>query len=288
MNKPEILIIGGTGQVGSELISLLTDAGINLRVFARQASSSKLRNSNIVQIVQGDLAETSNLELALAGIRQVFLLTRDQANQAELEGNLIALAKKTGVEKIVKSSAFAAGLQPPVGYGVTHAESERQLMDSGLDWVILRPYAFMQNFLDLAGLVRSRSLLPMPLGDAKIGFIDARDVAVMASTLLTGQGHEGLIYELTGPDTLTIADCANIMSRILERRIRYRSPPWWLAGLMMRAQGVSAWDVLMRKQLFRMIRENGESRITSDFEDIVGHKPRSLDVFIRDYQHYFQ
>ncbi len=128
----------------------------------------------------------------------------------------------------------------------------------------------------------------MPLGKAKIGLIDARDVALAAKSVLTEPGHDNLVYELTGPDTLTIADCANTMSRILGRNIHYRSPPYWLAGLMMRAQGVSAWDVLMRKQLFKMIRDNGEARITPDFEDIVGHKPRSLDVFIRDYQHYFQ
>ena len=161
-------------------------------------------------------------------------------------------------------------------------------MDSGLDWIILRPYMFMQNFLDLAVLVRSRSLLPMPLGKAKIGLIDARDVAMAAKSVLTEAGHENLIYELTGPDILTIADCADIMSTLLGRHIHYRSPPCWLAGLIMRAQGVSGWDVQMRKQLFKMIRGNGEARITSDFEAIVGHKPRSLDVFIRDYQHYFQ
>lgn len=282
------MIIGGTGRVGSELISLLTEAGISLRVLVRQTSSSKVRESDKVTFVHGDLANTNKLELALAGIRQVFLLSRDQASQAELEGNLITLAKKTGVKKIVKSSAFAAGLQPPVGYGITHADSERQLMDSGLDWIILRPYMFMQNFLDLAVLVRSRSLLPMPLGKAKIGLIDARDVALTAKSVLTEAGHENLIYELTGPDILTIADCTDIMSTLLGRHIHYRSPPYWLAGLMMRVQGVSAWDVLMRKQLFKMIRENGEARITPDFEDLVGHKPRSLDVFIRDYQHYFQ
>jgi len=266
----------------------LANAGINFRVLVRHKSTAQLPDYKNMETVYGDLDEAENIEIALRDIKQVFLLTRDQARQGELEGKLIELAKQAGVERIVKSSAFAAGLQPPVAYGITHAVSEQKLMASGLKWVILRPYMFMQNFLELSDLIMSRGLMPLPMGKAKIGLIDAKDVALVAKTVLTEESHENNIYELTGPDVLSLAECAEIFSRVLGRSIRYRSPPYWLAGLMMRMQGVSAWDVAMRKKLFRMIGEGGEARTTDDVESITGNKPRSLESFIREHQNVFQ
>jgi uncharacterized protein YbjT (DUF2867 family) len=196
---------------------------------------------------------------------------------------LISLAKKTAVKKIVKSSAFAASLHPPVGYGITHAASEHQLMNSELEWVIYRPYMFMQNFLDLSDLIKSPGFIPMPLRSSKIALIDARDVALAAFIALTEEGHAYKLYDLSGPEALSMSECASLMSRLMGRRIRYLSPPYWLAGLMMRAQGEAAWDVMMRKQLFNMICDGGEARITNDFERLCKKKPRTLIDFIRDH-----
>lgn len=287
MSTPEILIVGATGKVGTELVSLLSGAGTACRALTRDSSRTALFQDLNVEVVCGDLNNRDDISAAVKGISQIFLLTRDHPRQANLEGNLIAIAKQEGVTKIVKSSAFAAGLQPPVGYGVTHAESERLLMESGLQWVILRPYMFMQNFLEIADSIKSGDLIPMPLGKAGIGLVDARDVALAATRVLLEGGHEDRIYELTGPESLTMADCAEVFSTALGREIRYRSPPYWLTGLIMRAQGVSAWDVSMRKQLFRMISEGGEARLTDDVQRLTGRSPRSLQTFIQDYQKFF-
>lgn len=288
MTKPDILIIGGTGKIGAELVSVLIKTGIHFRILVRHNSTGHLPQYNNCEIVRGDLTESENLKIALSDIKRVFLLSRDQPRLGELEGNLIELARTAGVMKIVKSSAFAAGLQPPVGYGVSHAESEQKLMTCGLQWVILRPYMFMQNLLELSDLIMSRSLMPLPLAKAKIGLIDARDVALVAKTVLTEDVYNNKLYELTGPDALSMNDCAEILSEVLGRSIRYRSPPYWFAALIMRMQGVSVWDIAMRKQLFKMIRDGGETKITNDVENITGQKPRSFEIFLRENQNVFK
>ncbi|MBT7952710.1 MAG: SDR family oxidoreductase [Gammaproteobacteria bacterium] len=285
---PNILIVGGTGKIGTELLSLLAKHHASIRVLRRPNSKSQFSNPGDFEIVYGDLDDSESIRVALKGISQVFLLTRDQPQQGELESKLIDLAISAGVKKIVKSSAFAAGLNPPVGYGLTHTVSEQKLMTSGLNWVILRPYMFMQNFLELADLIKSRGIIPLPMGKTKIGLIDARDVALVAKTILVGEEHENRIYELTGPESLSLAEAAEILSNLLGRTIHYRSPPLWLAGLMMRMQDVSSWDVRMRKQLFRMIHEGGEDKVTGDVEKISGQKPRTLEMFFREYQNTFQ
>ena len=279
----ETLIIGGTGQVGRELISLLTKTGTPTRALVRSTQQATLQESELLQLMKGDLSVPASLEKPLEGIQRVFLLTRDQPQQGKLESEFIEQAKQSGVTKIVKSSAFAAALQPPPGYGIGHAESEKTLMDSGLDWSIIRPFVFMQNFLELAELARKRSVLPLPMGQARIAMIDARDVALAASHVLMDSGHSGRCYQLTGPDPLTIAECAEILSGLLQRKINYRSPPFWFAGLMMRLQGVSRWDVAMRKQLFKMVREGGEAQTSAHFEEITGSLPRSISTFFEDH-----
>ncbi len=288
MNKPEILITGGTGRIGRELVSLLTDANIPIRIFMRPQSRGLLPQHGNIEVVYGELTNAHDINIALRGIRQLFLLTRDQPSQGEIEAHIIVLAAKAGVEKIIKSSAFAAGLEPPVGYGRSHFESEQKLMASGLDWVILRPYMFMQNLLDLSDLIVSRGLMPLPMAKAKIGLIDARDVALVAKIMLTESGHDNKVYELTGPHVLSLNDCAEIFSTMLGRSIRYFSMPYWFSGLMMRMQGESAWDVAMRKQLFKMIADGGEAKTTDTVENLSGQKPRSLKIFAEDYRNVFQ
>ena len=141
----------------------------------------------------------------------------------------------------------------------------------------------MQNFLEVAELVNNKGLLPLPFGQARIALVDARDVALAAGTLLLEPGISEKVFELTGPESLTVADCASTLSEVLQKKISYRSPPFWFAGLMMRMQGVSSWDVRMRKQLFQMVREGGEANTSGDFETICKTKPRDFRTFAMDY-----
>ena len=80
MAIPEILIVSGTGQVGSELISLLTQASISVRVLTRPASSRKIAENSRITFAKGDLADPECIASTLIGISHVFLLTRDQPN----------------------------------------------------------------------------------------------------------------------------------------------------------------------------------------------------------------
>jgi uncharacterized protein YbjT (DUF2867 family) len=282
MDKPEILIIGGTGNIGSELASIITGANIPIRILLRPESTANVPKHDCIEIVHGHLDEPDNIGHAFEGIEKVFLLTRDQPHQGEIEGRLVDLAVHAGVQKVVKSSAFAAGLDPPISYGVALARTEKKLMASGINWVILRPYMFMQNFLLIAELIMSRGILPLPLGQARVAFVDARDVALAAFRVLTTAKFDNQIFELTGPAALSLEECATILTNVLNRQVRYRSPPLWLAGLIMRIQGTSSWDVNMRKELFRMIREGGEDQVTNDVERTTGQSPRSLEKFVRD------
>ena len=278
-----VLVIGATGKAGRELVSLLVADGIKPRLFQRASSENAFQKDDL-EVVLGDLADKESLKPALQGINTVFMITRDQPDQALLEGNLIEVAVEQGVKKIIKSSAFAAGLNPPQGYGAIHRQTELKLMESGLKWVVLRPYFFMQNFLELSGEIAQSGILPLPLAKAKVGVIDARDVARVAFQVIKSHAFDNQCYELTGPESLTMKDCSKVLGQVLNKKVRYFSPPYWLASWMMRRHGVSPWDIRMRKQLFYMIKSGGEEPLTESVKQITGKEPYSMADFVKAYQ----
>lgn len=92
-----------------------------------------------------------------------------------------------------------------------------------MEWRILRPNWFMQNFSESFFLppILARGELPAPTGDARVSFIDSRDIAAVAVAALTGEGHAGQGYPLTGPESLTFAEVAQILSAASGRDIRH-------------------------------------------------------------------
>jgi uncharacterized protein YbjT (DUF2867 family) len=127
-------------------------------------------------------------------------------------------------------AALSAGTRRMVllsGRGEEEAEScERVLMDSGADWTVLQSSWFSQNFSEsylldpiLAGA------LALPAGEVGQPFTDADDIAEVAATVLTEDGHVGEVYELTGPRTLTSADAVATIAEATGRDITYTRIP---------------------------------------------------------------
>jgi uncharacterized protein YbjT (DUF2867 family) len=286
LNRQRILIVGATGRVGGEVLRLIDPERAAVRVLVRNAAGVKSLPGG-VEACLGDLSDTSILDKALSGVTNVFVAIRDCSEQAGLEGNLIDAARTRGVERFVKVSAFAAGLIPPPGYGRVHAEIEQRLRESGMSWTILRPFAYMQNFMDVADAIKGPGLIPFPLGRARVAFVDARDVARAAQTILTKERHDNETLILTGPDSLSMPDCAATFSTLLGRRLRYLPVPQWLANLMMRRAGIGGWDIRMRAELFGMLRDNGEATPTDTVERITGMPSTTLERFVADHREQF-
>lgn len=278
-----VLVIGATGRVGGELVRLLNEADRPVRALLRSPGAAARLPAG-VDAVPGDLRDRSSLATAVSGVDAVFLAVRDHPDQVDWETRLIGVLEQRPPVRLVKLSAFAAGLDPAPGYGRIHRAIEKRLEASKLDWLILRPYMYMQNLLDLASAVRGPGFLPLPLGAAEIAFIDARDVARAAFHALEVRDPQQRTWVLTGPEALSGAAAARIMSASLGRRIRYLALPQWGADIVMRLDGVAGWDVSMRRELFRMLRENGEARVTDDFSRLTGRQPRPLQDFVADHR----
>ncbi len=81
---------------------------------------------------------------------------------------------------------------------------ERQIMESGLSYTLLRPTGFMQNFVNYdSARIAAESVLRSPRREAQVSWVDVRDIAAAAVAVLTEEGHDGRVYDLTGPEALS-------------------------------------------------------------------------------------
>lgn len=274
-----ILLTGATGNIGRPLTRLLVDANVPFKVFARdpeRARSTLGRLGSSVEVIQGDLADPSSLEAALGEIEVLFLLNGDPA----LEEATIDTAARSGVQRVVKQSALADGLSPPP----FHRRVEERLERSGLGWTHVRPNAFMQTLLGyLPTLISDDGILRLPAGEGRVGWVDARDIAAVAFHALTEDNHEGRAYAVTGPEALSLADVAGVISEATDGSVRYEDIPTEVAREKLLAAGLPSSFADFLAGFYAAVRAGAHDVVTDTVADVSGRPPCTFDSFVREH-----
>ena len=217
-----ILVIGSTGTVGSEVLRQAREAGAEVRALVRSPEKGEEANAAGVEIAVGDCSDPASLDAALDGVNHLFVVLPGGTDQVALETNAIEAAGRRGGVHVVKLSVMGADPESPVRFGASHGKVERVLADSGLDHTLLHPTDFMQNAFGWAATLRSGQV-HSPIPDAQIASIDVRDIGAVAVAALTEPGHQGKVYEMTGPEALTrrqqvshLAAAAGVDAEVIE------------------------------------------------------------------------
>ncbi len=273
-----ILVTTATGQVGSAVVRALSQRGQACRALVRNADQAF--DLPHVETVQGDFRDGASLDAAMAGVSRVYLACRPLPIQPELEGHVITAASRNGVGHVVKLSAYDAHDANPSDFRRWNGIAERRLMESGLAWTMLRPTAFHQS-VDAAAIAARGELLS-PQGDAASPFIDARDIADVAAAALTGEGHKGRIYDLTGPEALTQPQVAALVVEVFGRPVTCRavSDDEALDGLI--AGGMDVGFARSMIAHYQAYRARPVSLISGWVSILAGRKPRSLRAYIEE------
>src|SRR5262245_50321717 len=143
-----ILVTGATGTSGRELVRRLSSAGADFRAMVRKEVDREALEANGVTAVVADYRDPVRLSEALAGVEQVYLIGPTDPPQVTHEGDVVEAARRAGVRRIVKQSAMSAHDMSACTFKRWNGMVERQLMESGLAYTILRPTGFMQNFVN--------------------------------------------------------------------------------------------------------------------------------------------
>jgi len=282
-----ILVTGGSGGVGSELLRLLSKAGIATRALARHPQRAQALPG--ITWIAGDLSKPETLTSAFEGARTLFLLTSYYEDMVELQHNAISAARAAGVTYVVKISAFAASDHSRAPVGRWHYQVEKELQESGLGWTILRPHHFMQNLLAQAEYVRTEGVVYSASGDGKIPYVDGRDVAAVAFATLTQPGHLGKKYVVTGSEAISYRQAAEIIGAAIGKPVRFVDESPDEARARRVREGLPPAVVESALAIAAYQRAGGKTvTITSTVADLTGRPPRTVGEFVREHADVFR
>jgi uncharacterized protein YbjT (DUF2867 family) len=279
-----ILITGANGLAGSAVIREFARQQSPVRALVRSREKAQaLAGLPAVELVEGDMVRPETLAGALSGVDRVLLISSPNQQMVETQSAFIDNAKRAGVRHIVKFSGLNASLDSPFIFNRMHAEIERHLERSGVNWTHLRPSQFMPVYLREVPTIVAQSVLFLPLEDAKLAPVDTEDIAKAAFALLHTPGHEGKRYEMTGPEALSMTEVAEQISNAIGRTVRYvnvppaqRSQALLAAGLP--AYVVEALDVQARE---RRKGATGEAVVHPETHVAFGIRPTTFAEFAR-------
>ena len=277
-----ILVTGATGKIGTPLVASLKAKGASFKALARTDASAKALAAQGVETLRGDLTDAVSVKAALKGVTKLFLLSSVSGFDA-VEISAIEAAKAAGVKHVVKVSATGVQADAVSPLIRAHAKVERALEASGLGFTILRPGWFKQNWVAFySHAIKAKQPVYANAGDARVAWIDSRDIADVAATALTSEGHEGLVYELSGPEALAYAEVASRLGKLLGREVAYVNVPDAAAYQAMRGMGMDPWYAYGMTALNQAVRKGHADFTTGTVELVTGKPSRSIDAFLKE------
>ncbi|WP_329485759.1 NAD(P)H-binding protein [Kitasatospora sp. NBC_01246] len=279
----EILVTGATGNVGRHVVARLLAAGAGVRALARDPETAGLPEG--VKVVSGDLSAPATLDVALEGTSAVFLvwpfLTTEGA-PAVLE----ALARRTGrIVYLSSSGVNEAAERQTDPINQLHADMERMIEESGLEWTFLRSNTIASNARGWGEQVRATRTVRGP-GIAATAVIHEGDIAAVAVPVLTGDGHVGARLVLTGPQVLSRAEQVRAIGEAIGRPVAFEEVPVEVARRQMLADGRP--PALVEALLASAETRPASNVITSTVEEITGVPARTFRTWAEEHAEEFR
>lgn len=274
-----ILITGATGTTGGAVLEALSAQNIPAKALVRNVENAAHLASDTVELVQGDLADSVSLASAMEGVKTTYLNIVPSPDALQQVDNFINAARSAGVQHIVKLSGLHASSDSRSGIIRLHAEADRRLRESGIGYTVLRANSFYQNLLGQLDTIKENGQFYLPLGDAKQSFIDVGDIAEIAVKRLTDKPVENADFDITGPDSLSLNDVAEVFSQVLGSNVQYVpiSSDAFKGSLLEAGLPETAAESVA--ELFSVFAEGGYAEPTNDVAEVLGRAPRSIREF---------
>ncbi|MEV0319972.1 NAD(P)H-binding protein [Streptomyces sp. NPDC050658] len=265
-SNPNILVLGATGKTGRRIVTRLRDQGHTVRAASRSGET------------RFDWTDRATWAPVLEGVTALYFVGPPSA---EPVADFIDQAVAAGVRRFVVLSGRGVEV-----YGDTFepsmAEAERVVRDRGVDWTVIRPNNFTQNFdedIFHAPLVAGR--LALPVGDVPEPFIDVDDIADVAAALLTEDGHTGRVYVLSGPRAMSFAQAVAELAQASGREMRFEdvSPDEYVGELT--DAGVPTADARALADVLAWLAEGHNAAPAPGVREVLGREPRDFGVYAK-------
>jgi len=258
------LVLGGTGKTGRRVAERLNDRGVATRIASRSANPSF------------DWNEQSTWDAVLDGVKAVYITyAPDLAIPGATDSirEFVGKAVEQGVERLVLLS----------GRGEEEAQlCERIVQESGVEWTVVRASWFNQNFSEgeFLGMVLDGAIT-LPAGNVPEPFVDVDDIADVAVAALTEEGHDGEIYEVTGPRMLTFIEVAAEISRAAGREVNFIEIPKEAFASAIAESGAPEDIAWLLDYLFDTVLDGRNAFVCDGVQRALGRPPADFADFAR-------
>lgn len=274
----KVLVLGGTGTVGSQVGRDLLARGAEVLVLTRDPKKPLPPGA---KAVAGDLLDPATIRTAFLGMDGVFLLNAVSATECHEGLMAVNGARMAGVKKVVYLSVQGVDKAPHLPHFGAKLSVEAALKVSGLPFTILRPNNFFQNDTWYKDAMLAYGAYPQPFGDVGLSRVDVRDIAEAAAIALTTGAADGETINLVGPDVLTATATAATWGGVLGRKIAYGGndlDAWEKQSLAF----LPAWMVFDFRLMYAFFQEKGLKASPEDLARLtalLGHPPRRFEEF---------
>lgn len=278
----KLIVLGATGNIGIAVLKSLQNKNVEVFAGVRSENDFETVQQYDAKPIEVNFTDQESLNLALEGKQRVFLVTPLMQNPESVTQMVLNAAKLNGLKHIVRSTASGADSKGQIQMARWAGASEDLIKDSGLNYTILRPSHFLQNFINFhSQTIKEHNGFYLPNGDAKLSMLDINDLGEVASIALTSENHYGKIYELTGL-ALTNKEYANVLSDKVGRKISYIDIPEDKAKESMFSNHMPEWMVNAMMELNYIIKQGWTASYSDDFKKITGKEYTDASSFFEN------
>ena len=270
-----IAVTAASGQLGRLVLADLLKRGVpaaDIRAVVRTPEKVADFAAQGVQVVQGDYTDAAGLTAALAGADKVLLISSAGPNEERLEHHKVAVeaAKAAGVGHVVYTSIPKAETNP-IGFAWVHKDTEQAIRESGLPFTFLRNNWYWENVTGSIGAAVEHGAIIGSVGEGRIGFASRADYAEAAAAVLTTDGHDGKVYELTGDTAIGYAELAAEVSRQTGKEVVFANLPQADYQAALAAFGLPEFLAEMLAEADARIAEGALADTTDTLSTLIGH-----------------
>lgn len=278
-----IAVTGATGNIASLVIPALIKGGATVKALVHTASKAASLTEAGVEVIEGEFTDASATEQLMTDADSVLIIAPPNPDAVAQNSALFAAIKKVAKgAHVVRLSAIGAAADAPTANGILHHESDTELIGSGLTHTILRPHFFMQNLFMSVQTIMEQGQMYWGMGEGKLGLIDVRDIADVATAILLNGGHEGEIYTPTGPKSITFKEMAEIISKVIDKEVAYIAVSPEDVKKSIIEMGWGEWAGQVMADYAKAFSENWGDFVNDDVEKVTGNKSRSFEQFVQE------
>lgn len=276
---PTLAVTGSTGHLGGLVARLLADAGSPQRLLVRDPGRAPELEGGVPVVVT--YADQVLAKAALEGVKKLFMVSAAEAeDRLQQHYTFVDAAAAAGVQHIVYTSFFGAAANCTFTLGRDHFATEEHIRASGMDFTFLRDNFYL-DFLPL--LAGEDGVIRGPAGDGAMAAVARADIARSAVTVLRDPAlHIGRTYDLTGPEDISLAAAADLLTAGTGRTITFRNETLEEAYASRASDGAPPWQVDAWVSTYTAIAASELAGPTSAVHELTGREPLGLAQFLAE------